>query len=192
MTKTDFDAKLSGLDNKIAANKAKNMSIENESKNLKTFDSRSFRIKNHFEKDGSQNYLVFQPINRYFKVIANTKYISSWKYKGLSDETIKPPATSDNSFTPLIDYHGNKITKFTGSCLKQPKLSYSHSTIVNIYIVYELGSSSPNDNDPTLRNSLFGAVKLTKNADVDKYGYSGYRIGFDRRSRLLRFTVTPI
>ena len=71
-------------------------------------------------------------------------------------------------------------------------MSYSHSTIVNIYIVYELGSSSPNDNDPKLRNSLFSAVKLTKNGDVDKYGYSGYRIGFDRRSRLLRFTVTPI
>ena len=25
------------------------------------------------------------------------------------------------------------------------------------------------------------AVTLTKNADIDKYGYSGYRIGFDRR-----------
>ena len=73
MTKTDFDAKLSGLDNEIAANKAKNKSIENESKKLKTFDSRYFRIKSHFEKDGSQNYLVFQTINRYFK--ANTKYI---------------------------------------------------------------------------------------------------------------------
>ena len=29
---------------------------------------------------------------------------------------------------------------------------------------------------------LFGAVTLTKNADIDKYGYSGYGIGFDRRS----------
>ena len=28
---------------------------------------------------------------------------------------------------------------------------------------------------------LFGAVTLTKNADIDKYGYSGYGIGFDRR-----------
>ena len=45
----------------------------------------------------------------------------------LSDETIKPPATSDNSLTPLIDYCGNKIrVKFTGSCLQQPKVSYTH------------------------------------------------------------------
>ena len=32
----------------------------------------------------------------------------------------------------------------------------------------------------TLVNRLFGAVSLTKNADIDKYKYSGYGIGFDR------------
>ena len=116
-------------------------------------------------------------------MIATKLYISSRKSKGLSNETIKPPATSDNSLTPLIDYRINKIrVKFTGSCLKQPKISYTHGTIVNIYIVYELGASGSNDNDPTLKNCLFGAVTLTKNADIDKYGYSGYGIGFDRRS----------
>ena len=31
---------------------------------------------------------------------------------------------------------------------------------------------------------MFGAVRLTKNADIDKYGYSGYRIGFDGRSSI--------
>ena len=110
-------------------------------------------------------------------MIADKLYISSWKPKGLSAETIKPPATSDNSLTPLIDYLDNKIRmKFTGSCLKQPKLQYTHGAIVNIYIVYELGASDSNDNDPTLKNSLFGAVTLTTNADIDKYGYSGYGI----------------
>ena len=33
-----------------------------------------------------------------------------------------------------------------------------------------------------LKNCLFGAVTLTKNADINKYGYSGYGTGFDRRS----------
>ena len=33
----------------------------------------------------------------------------------------------------------------------------------------------------TIKNCLFGAVTLTKNADIDKYGYSGYRVRFDRR-----------
>ena len=86
----------------------------------------------------------------------------------------------------MIDYSGYKIgVKFTGSCLKQPKISYTHGAIENIYIVYELGTSGSNDNDPTLKNCLFGAVTLTKNADIDKYGYSGYGIGFDRRSTFL-------
>ena len=41
-----------------------------------------------------------------------------------------------------------------------------------------MGASTSNDNDPTLKNCLFGAVTLTKNADIDKYKYSGYGIGF--------------
>ena len=66
---------------------------------------------------------MFQTINTYLKIITNKLYISSWKSKGLSDETIVPPLTSDNSLTPLIDYVGDKIRlKFSGSCLKQPKL----------------------------------------------------------------------
>ena len=43
------------------------------------------------------------------------------------------------------------------------------------------GACSSSDSNPTLRNCLFCAVNLTKNADYEKYGYSGYRIGFDRR-----------
>ena len=94
---------------------------------LKTFDLTYFIAKSRSEEDGTQNYLVFQPIVRYFKVITNTDYISSWKSKGLSAECIKPPATSDNSLTPALSYHGTKTrVKFTGSCLKQSNISYNH------------------------------------------------------------------
>ena len=63
--------------------------------------------------------------------------------------------------------------KLNGSCLKQSKLSYTHGTIVNIFIVSEIGASGSHNNDPTQKNCLFGAVTLTINADIDKYGYSG-------------------
>ena len=66
--------------------------------------------------------------------------------------------------------------------MQQPKLSYTHGTIVNIYIVYELSSSSSHFDDPTLENCFFGAVTLTKNADIGKYGYPGYGIRFDKKS----------
>ena len=55
----------------------------------------------------------------------------------------------------------------------------------NIYIVDELCAFGFNDNDPALKNCLFGTVTLTENTDIDKYGYSGYGIGFDTRSSFL-------
>ena len=174
---------MSILNGKITQNKTKHLLVENELSKLKTFDSDHFIGKSHFGEDGTQNYLVFQPIYRYFKMVTNADYISSWKSKGLSDESSKPPTTPDNSLTPALNYYSTKTrVEFTGSCLKQPKISYNHRKIVNIYIVYELGASSSHINDHTLKNCLFGAVTLTKNADIDKYRYSGYGAGFDRRS----------
>ena len=58
---------------------------------------------------------------------------------------------------------------------------YTHKKAVNTYIVYELAGSSSHSDDPTLKNCLFGAVTLTKNAGIDKYGYSTYGVGFDRK-----------
>ena len=65
VTKTDFDNSVSSINNKIAANKTKNDSIENELKKLKTLHLSYFIGKSHFE-DRTQNYSVFQPLNKYF------------------------------------------------------------------------------------------------------------------------------
>ena len=136
--KSDYDIKINELEKNI--------------KKLQTFDLSYFRGKNHFDEDGTQNYFVFLPIGRYFRLIPNKKYISSWKSKGLSDGTIKPYATSDNSLTPWIDYYDTKIRlQFSKSCFKQSdKLTYGKGHIVNVYIVYELGGSSSSVNDPTI------------------------------------------
>ena len=45
-----------------------------------------------------------------------------------------------------------------------------------------MDAPSSHDREPPLKSILFGAVTLTKNAGIDKYGYSGYGIGFDRKS----------
>ena len=74
ITKTDFDAKLLTLNRKITQNKTKRLLVENELNKLNTFNSSYFIGKSHFDEDGRQNYLVFQPINKYFKVITNTDY----------------------------------------------------------------------------------------------------------------------
>ena len=156
VAKENVDNAVSSLDSRTAANKAKNESIENELRKLKTLDLSYFIGKSHFEEDGTQNYLVFQSLKKYLKKITNTKYILSWQSEGLSDEIIKSPATSDTSLTPLIDYVGNKISlKTSGSCLKQSKLQYTHGIIVNIYVVYELGVSGSNNKNLFIWCSYF-------------------------------------
>ena len=51
-------------------------------------------------------------------------------------------------------------------------------------IVYELDTQSKDlTSKCALDNCLFGAVKLTKKVDPDKYGYSGYGSGFDPGSQ---------
>ena len=173
MTKTNFDNTVSSLDSKIAQNKTKERSVENELRKLKKIDFGYFISKSHFEEDDAQNYLVFQPICRYFEIIANKKHISSWKSKGLSDETITPYVTSDNSLTPLIDHYGSKVrVKFNKASLKQSNnLTYDYGSRINIYIAYEHGASSSNDSNPTLKICLFGRANLKKNTDIEKYGF---------------------
>ena len=118
ITKTEFDSKFSNFNRKITKNKTYHLFVQNELNKLKTFDLSYFFGKSHFEEDGVQNYLVFQPIHKYFKFvnINNEWYITSWKSKRLSEERIKPPVTSDNSLSSLINYYyNNKIrAKFTG------------------------------------------------------------------------------
>ena len=174
VTKTDFDDKLSNLNRKITSNKTKHVLAENELKKLETFDLSYFIGKNYFEEHGAQNYLAFQPMYRYFKVfsiIQYLEYVSEWKSKELSSESIKAISTSDNSLNPTLSYYDVKTrVKFTGSCLKQSRFSYTHGKVVNICIVYELDAYSSSNSDPTLKKCLFGAGTLTKNADVENMG----------------------
>ena len=78
VTKTNSDTKLISLNRKINSNKTKLLLFENELEKLQTFDSSYIQRKSHFEEDGAGNYLIFQPINRYFKRIigvGNGEYI---------------------------------------------------------------------------------------------------------------------
>ena len=70
----------------------------------------------------------------------------------MSNEVIRHP---DNTLAPEVEFTGKRIyAKFKEGCLKQDKV---------------------------LEDCLFGAVKITKNADIDKYKYCRYGIGFDSK-----------
>ena len=77
---------------------------------LETFDSTYFRGESHFEDNGTQNYLVFQTVSKYFETVSvNDSNILSWKSKGLSDEGIKPPSTPNEMLNPSVNYVGTKV-----------------------------------------------------------------------------------
>ena len=100
----------------------------------------------------------------------------------MSDERINSITTSNYSITPELSHYGTKArVKFSGSCLKQDKATYNHGTIINIYNVYGISKNYGISSYPALENCLFGALSLTKHADIEQYKYSGYGIGFDRK-----------
>ena len=67
ITKTDFDARMSGFNKKITINKTKHLLVENELKKLEKFNAAYSRGKKYIEEDGTRNYLVFQPVYKYFE-----------------------------------------------------------------------------------------------------------------------------
>ena len=190
VTKTDFDTKLPSLSKRINSNKTKHLLVKNELNKLKKIDLSYFKGKSHFEEDGTQYYLVFQPMYRYFKKIVGVgsgSYIYFWKPKGFSDEKINTITAFNYSITPELSYYGSKIRlKFNGSCLKQDKATYNHGKTINIYIACEISKSYNISSYPTLENCLFGAVSLTKHVDFDQYQYFGYSIGFGGKGTFSR------
>ena len=84
-----------------------------------------------------------------------------------------------------MDHHVLPDVNFNGHCLINNNISIPKK-VINLYISYLLNPWLRNLNtDFTLNNCFFGSVKLTKNADPDKYKYIGYSIGFDSCSEFL-------
>ena len=95
----------------------------------------------------------------------------------MSEESIENITKSDSNFAPTFaDHHLLPDLNFNAHCLIK-NISIPKK-LINLYISYTLG---PQLRGFTIDNCLFGSVKLTKNADPDKYSYSGYGIRFDTR-----------
>ena len=85
------------------------------------------------DDDDSESDLKFQLIsNTFTKPTGDTETIISYKFKRLSDEIIKSPATSGNGLTPKLKWSQNsKIVKeFKGSWLRQDNTTFTHGNVV--------------------------------------------------------------
>ena len=101
----------------------------------------------------------------------------------MSVESIKNTGSKSTFAPKIIDNSPLPLAKFSGNCLSMSGISL-YQKAVNLYISYII-DACPRDLNAnfTPGNCLFGAVELTKNADPDKYSYSGYGIGFESRSK---------
>ena len=103
----------------------------------------------------------------------------------MSEENIENLTKSDSNFaSAFVDHHVLPDKKINGCSLINN--IYIPKKVINIYISYTLNPWLRNLNTNfTLKDCLFGSVKLTKNADPDKYKYNGYGIGFGSRPKFL-------
>ena len=81
VTKIDLDTKLSSLNRKITSNKTRYLLIKNEIS--------YYRGKNYFDEDGTQTFLVFIPISKYFKVHSVIGVIIMHYHGNLKDYLVK-------------------------------------------------------------------------------------------------------
>ena len=152
--KTTFKSELKKINDKACENSSRVLSYEHKLKQRQdTINGLErvasyFRGKNYFDGDGTQNYLVFQGVYKYFEDVDVSETVikfqaSSGISKGLSDEKM----SSDSGYTgPLIEYKNARIKlKFGGSILKE-KLSTSFGFIENYYTVYRLNPRTNSSN----------------------------------------------
>ena len=102
----------------------KHLLAENELKKIKSFDLGYFIGKSHFDEDVAQHYFVFQPILKCFTL--NSNWITEWKSKGLSNESIKVVFKTGNTLTSSVNCQEDKKRLwFKGSVLQQKTVTKS-------------------------------------------------------------------
>ena len=114
----------------------------------------------------------------------NISGILEWKPKDIYDilnKNVLNSVKNTKTVSPNIKkcINGQLYVSFNGNYFKQDPITIPYN-IINIYVVYKLDPiSSTRNTDYTIRNTLLGAMKITKNTDSSKNNYTGYGICFD-------------
>ena len=131
-----------------------------------------------------QSYLVYEcKVNSF---AFNGKKVTNWKSTGIfnySDYYTMNGIEDTKINLPLLKIDKEVYVLLQGNYFQQNSniiIPNNNKNIVNIYIVYKLDPiSSTRNTDYTIQNALFGAMKITKNADYSKNNHTGYGLCFD-------------
>ena len=111
------------------------MLAENKFKKLSTFASTLVTGQSYFVNDGSQNFLIFEPIDKilttFFGLPSTTVERES---KVLSNEKIKPSFTTNHSLSPTLVWMNNSRIRleFKRSCWKQDKVTFTTNNVSKV------------------------------------------------------------
>ena len=198
ITKTDFDAKLKSISDRVTNNKSKDILLDNELQKLKTLvdsttktKSDKGQIQDSFTRGFyyylQQSYLVYEC--KVDSFIFSNKKILKGKSTGIfnySDYYSMKDIENTKKELPIFKNDGKMYVYLQGSHFQQNNVLTSNNdhvinnNVINIYIVYKLDPiASKRDDTFTVQNALFGAIEITKNSDTSKYAYKGYGVCFD-------------
>ena len=180
ITKTDFDAKLKSISDRVTNNKSKDLLLDNELKKLKTLVGSSAKIKfdevqteNSFNRGFfyylQQSYLVYDCKMGSFQFTAGK--ISTWKSTGIFNYlgNSNMNAAGDSKIVlPELKHDGRMHVSLSGNHFQQNKAIISNNNnVINIYCVYKIDPiASTKDDTFTVQNALLGAIEITKNTDT--------------------------
>ena len=192
ITKTDFDAKLKNISDRVTNNKSKDLLLDNELKRLKTLVGSSAKIKlDEVQKEISfvRGFISYtQNSNSVYECKVSSMKpsfygILEWKPKDIyhnSNKNVLNSVQNTKNVAPDIkNINGQLYVSFNGNYFEQDPITIPNN-VINVYVVYKLDPiSSTRNTDYTIQNALFGAMKITKNTDSSKNNYKGYGLCFD-------------
>ena len=131
-----------------------------------------------------QNYLVYEcKINSF---AFNGKKITNWRSTGIfnySDYYSMNGIEDTQTNLPILKNNKERYVLLQSNYFQQNDniiILNNNKNVINIYVVYKLDPiSSTRNTNYTIQNALFGAIKITENADYSKNNYTGYGLCFD-------------
>ena len=116
----------------------------------------------------------------------NNKKITNWRSTGIinySDYYSMNVIEDTKTNLPILKNNKETYVLLQGNYFQQNNIIIipnNNKNVINIYVVYKLDPISSTRNiDYTIQNAIFGAIKITKNADYSKNDYTGYGLCFD-------------
>ena len=104
---------------------------------------------------------------------------NAWKSKGIAEQELRRYNKNKNVKIVLAKPCHVMFEKKDDCLIQKTTEAKTTGPIVNVYIVYKTVSKNITSTN-ALRNSLFGAIKVTNTStkDLQKYNYTGYGIAF--------------